>query len=79
MKNCLSKLNFSNQIFIFYNFFDLNLIMKLNKLILIFPVVKIKFQIKYLFSSDFYSIKLNNIISELNYILTIEKLFLKRF
>ena len=53
--------------------------MKLNKLVLIFRVVKIKFQIKYLTSSDFYSINLNNIIFEFNYILTIEKVFLKRF
>ena len=73
MKNYISKLNISNQIFIFYNFFDLNLKMKLNMLVLIYQVVKIKFQIKYFFSSDFYSIKLNNIISEFNYILTIEK------
>ena len=47
--------------------------MKLNKLNLIFRVAKIKLQVKYLFSSDFFNIKLNNIISEFNYTLTIEK------
>ena len=53
--------------------------MKLNKLVLIFWIVKIKLQIKYLFSSDFYSLKLNNILYELNYILTIEKGLWERF
>ena len=47
--------------------------MKLNNLALIFQVVKIKLQIKYLFSSNIYSVKLNNILQEFNYILTIDK------
>ena len=53
--------------------------MKLNKEVLIFRVIKIKFQVKSFFSSDFYSIKLKNIISEFDYILTKEKGFLERF
>ena len=53
--------------------------MKLNKLVLIFRVVKIKLRIKYLSSPDFDSIKLNNILCEFYYILTIEKGFLERF
>ena len=66
MENYISKLNTSNQILCFYNFFDLNLNIKINYLVLIFRVVKIKFQIKYLFSSDLYSIKSENVISEFN-------------
>ena len=53
----------------FYNFFDLNLNMKLNKLVLIFRVVKIKLRIKYLSNPNFDSIKLNNILCEFYYIL----------
>ena len=53
--------------------------MKLIKLVLSYRTVKIKLQIKNLFSSDFCSIKLNNFFSEFNYILKIEKGFLKRF
>ena len=53
--------------------------MKLNKLVFIFRVVKIKLRIKYLSSPDFDSIKLNTILCEFYYIkfLTIEKEFLK--
>ena len=46
--------------------------MILNKLVLIFRVVKIKLRIKHLSSPDFDKIKLNIILCEFHYILTIE-------